>query len=108
MASECTIKVHCTLAEKRGITAKAEKAHLTASAYLKTRGLSKTLRDPGRIQLACAVERAEASLASLFERLTQRGPNLTSASNAILISDLLAIRSALEAALTHRDEGAGT
>ena len=73
MASECTIKVHCTLAEKRDITAKAEKAHLTASAYLKTRGLSRTLRDPGRIELACAVERVEESLASLFERLEPQG-----------------------------------
>ena len=108
MASECTIKVHCTLAEKRDITAKAEKAHLTASAYLKTRGLSKTLRDPGRIELACAVERVEASLASLFERLEPQGRDLTSASTAILISDMAAIRSALEAGLTHRDEGVGT
>ncbi|MCZ4354668.1 hypothetical protein O4H61_19340, partial [Roseovarius aestuarii] len=47
-------------------------------------------------------------LASLFERLEPQGRDLTSASTAILISDMAAIRSALEAALAHRDEGAGT
>ncbi|MBT53526.1 MAG: hypothetical protein CMF72_09040 [Mameliella sp.] len=108
MASKPTLKVHCTPEEKCEITAKAEKAHLSISAYLKTRGLSRTLREPSRIQLACAVERAEASLASLFERLEPQGRDMNSASAAILISELLAIRSALEAALTHRDEGAGT
>lgn len=108
MASKPTLKVHCTPEEKCEITAKAENAHLSVSTYLKTRGLSKTLRDPGRIELACAVERVEASLASLFERLEPQGRDLTSASTAILISDMAAIRNALEAALTHRDEGVGT
>lgn len=101
MASQCTIKIHCSASEKSALEARAKARGLSLSFYLKRRGLS--IGEPSnghcsRVDIAIALDRAQQVLATIFEEVLRQDHALSLHRSRLLVAELARLQGGLEGA----------